>query len=171
MLATTPHELLPSWINATTDWYSFYGNTASLIGFLLSAIALGITVSVKRQVRRIEREYVMRLNNRQWVAEVMAHAEKFLSLSETKPFSTAAARVELARTISLVRILSDQIPSPLRKDAATLIATLEEHRPARLWKRPRAVDADLTFDVYVALLQFGDSLQHLALKYQTAPTR
>ncbi|MFN2508766.1 MAG: hypothetical protein ABR589_08335, partial [Chthoniobacterales bacterium] len=114
MLATTPHELLPNWVDATTDWYSFFGNTASVVGLLLSAVALGITISVKQQVRKIEREYVMRLNNREWVAEISSHAEKFLSLSGAKPFSTSDARVEVAKTISLMRILSDQVPPPLR---------------------------------------------------------
>lgn len=167
-----PSDLLPSsWISPTTDWYSFAGNAASIFGFFLGAISLWITILVKRQVKKIEREFVLRLRSRDWLSKLTRNSENLAILAVGTPFQPEETRRELARAAALVKILTDQLPPNLAKEAESVLRRLTEHRAKRWFRTETPVSAAQTSDVSFVLFEFGENLRHVALKHKDTPTR
>jgi hypothetical protein len=171
MFATVPHDLAPQLINPQGDWYSFAGNASSILGFLLSVIALMITISVKRQVRKIEREYVMRLKSSDWSSTLGLHADRLLTIYGSQPFATNDARVELAKISSLLKTLYEQVPPFLQKEAHKVLKKVEEHREPGWFRRAKPLDENRLFDLYLVLIEFGENLKHTAIRIENTPTR
>lgn len=169
----TPNDLLPAWaLNPNTDWYSFAGNACSIFGLALSCAGLWITLLVKRQVKNIEREYVMRLKNRDWVLTIRTHQDALLAIYGGTPFQLDEARIELTKVSSLISSLRDQLPSSAANAFSKALNQVNQHRERSRWWHPRpTLDAGAVFDVYLCLTEISENLIHSVSRTETAPIR
>ncbi len=162
-----PHALAPTLIDAKADWASFIGNTASVLGFFLSVATILVTFSVKRQVRNIERTYVMRLRSKDWASTLNSHAVRLLTLYGKEPLAVEEVELELIKVGSLIKTVAEQIPPGIKKEALQVLKEIEAHRSSPWFRRRKILNATRVFDLSLELTRLGENLKHRVIRIET----